>query len=49
MLFVKVETPFAVNGPSTIVVLMALPIVVVALPLVFTLVAPVTLVAASVD
>ena len=45
----KVETPFAVNGPSTIVLLSALPIVVVDEPLVLTFVAPVTLVAASVD
>ena len=49
MLFVKIEAPLTVNGPSTIVVLEPLPIVVVAVPLVLILVIPVAFVAASVD
>jgi len=45
MLFANVEIPLALKAPSTIVLLEALPIVVVAVPLVLIFVAPVTFVA----
>ena len=45
ILLANVETPFALKVPSTIVLLEALPIVVVAVPLVLMFVVPVTFVA----